>query len=48
MDIRTRQIIVQNDRMQLRLFMAIPEDAEVEVLRYLAGTDLNSYGEEKA
>ena len=47
MDIRTRQIIVQNDRMQLRLLMAIPEDAEVEMLRYLAGTDLNSYGKEE-
>lgn len=47
MDVRNRQIIVQNDRMQLRLFMTVPEDTETELLNYLGKTDLNSYDEEE-
>lgn len=47
LDIRNRQIIVQNDRMQLRLFISPTEAAEAELLNYLAGTDLNSFGKEK-
>ena len=47
MDVRNRQIIVQNDRMQLRLFMTVPKDTEAELLNYLGKTDLNSYDEEE-
>lgn len=47
MDVQNRQIIVQNDRMQLRLFMTVPEDTETELLNYLGKTDLNSYDEEE-
>lgn len=47
MDVRNGQIIVQNDRMQLRLFMTVPEDTETELLDYLGKTDLNSYDEEE-
>ena len=47
LDIRNRQIIVQNDRMQLRLFISPTEGAEAELLNYLARTDLNSFGEEE-
>lgn len=47
MDVRNRQIIVQNDRMQLRLFMTVPEDTETELLNYLGKKDLNSYDEEE-
>ena len=47
MDVRNRQIIVQNDRMQLRLFMTVPEDTETDLLNYLGKTDLNSYDEEE-
>ena len=47
MDVRNRQIIVQNDRMQLRLYMTVPEDTETELLNYLGKTDLNSYDEEE-
>lgn len=47
MDVRNRQIIVQNDRMQLRLFMTVAEDTETELLDYLGKTDLNSYDEEE-
>lgn len=41
------QIIVENDRMQLRLFIERAEDAEAELLDYLAGADLNAFGEEE-
>lgn len=47
LDIRNRQIIVQNDRMQLRLFISPTEGAEAELLNYLARTDLNSFGKEE-
>ena len=40
------QIIVENDRMQLRLFIARTEDAEAGLMDFLAGADLNAFGEE--
>lgn len=41
-----RQIIVENDRMQLRLFMrSLNNEYEEELLNYLKETDLNAFGE---
>lgn len=46
LDRNRNQIIVENDRMQLRLFIARMEEAEAELLDYLKDTDLNAFGEE--
>lgn len=46
LDRRGNQIVVENDRMQLRLFISRMEDAELGLLDYLSAADLNSFAEE--
>ena len=46
-DLAGNQIIVENDRMQLRLFISSPDPAGAELLEHLEKTDLNSFGEEE-
>lgn len=45
-DFSGNQMIVENDRMQLRLFLLRPEEAEAELLDFLGERDLNAFGEE--
>lgn len=45
-DFPDNQMIVENDRMQLRLFLLKPEEAEAELLAFLGERDLNAFGEE--
>ena len=47
LDLAGNQIIVENDRMQLRLFISSPDPAGAELLEHLEKTDLNSFGEEE-
>ena len=47
LDLTGNQIIVENDRMQLRLFISSPDSAGAELLEHLEKTDLNSFGEEE-
>lgn len=46
LDRYNNQIVMENDRMQLRLFIASAEEAEAELLDYLKDIDLNSFGTE--
>lgn len=45
-DFPGNQMVVENDRMQMRLFLLSPEAAEAELLDFLEKRDLNSFGEE--
>ena len=45
-DFPGNQIIVENGRMQLRLFLLRPKEAEAELLDFLGERDLNSFGKE--
>lgn len=45
-DFKGNQMIVENDRMQMRLFLLRPEEAEAELLDFLGERDLNAFGEE--
>ena len=47
LDLAGNQIIVENDRMQMRLYISEPDVAEAELLGYLEKVDLNSFGEEE-
>ena len=47
LDLAGNQIIVENDRMQMRLYISEPDAAEAELLGYLEKVDLNSFGEEE-
>ena len=46
-DFQGNQMIVENDRMQLRLFLLRPEEAEAELLCFLGKLDLNGLGKEE-
>ena len=48
LDLAGNQIIVENDRMQLRLFISSPDPAGAELLEYLEKADLNSFGKDEA
>ena len=48
LDLAGNQIIVENDRMQLRMFISSQDPAGAELLEYLEKADLNSFGKDEA